>query len=633
MAITAAEQAVLQAGLERGYLTRAQVEEALELHELSAQLGQPQAILAIVSARFLTPPQRLELFEVFQRHQAAPAAAAPPPPGAALPALPPTPSSEPARVADFEVVRELGRGGVGAVYEARSPRFSEPVALKALLEQADEPTLKRFQAEARAAGRLRHENIVRVLEHGQAPDGRWYLAMELIEGESIDARIERDGPLPPREAAHLALELADALGYAHEAGVLHRDLKPHNVLIDRAGTVRLTDFGLAKVLSESKSQALTRTGDILGTPVYMSPEQARGERGAIGPATDVYGLGAALYHMLTGRTPVEGDSLTAVLLHIAQRPPRPLRSVRPEVPPELEAIVARCLEKEPGDRYPDAFALARALNAFLGQRGGPAGPGGLAPRLVLGGAAGLLALLGLVFVMTSGEQRAPTAEAAAPREIGPSEVAPARPPETASDPPAGRPPASDAPERPRDPEPRPPARDREGPQPPGRGRGEIAYAPSWAEALAEAEARNVPLVLITVDEGLPGPPRELRGSAVAALLSERAVAVASCADEHVGGPPGPRGPGRPAEPDPGRGGCRVFPGLACADHVAVASELAAGPLAPPRRRRFPPRAAVCTPSGELETELEGRALSPDALEQAVARLQGRLGPPRDARSR
>ena len=251
---------------------------------------------------------------------------------------------------------------MGHVFAAQSPRYPGLVALKILHPESTELEVKRFQAEAKAVARLEHPNIVRVFEQRQSPEGHHYMAMELVDGESIDARVLREGPMDPQRAAELGRVLASALTCAHEEGILHRDLKPHNVLIDGAGHVRLTDFGLAKV---EGGEALTRPGQVLGTPAYMSPEQALAERARIDARTDVYGLGATLYHVLTGRLPFTGKGVTQVLTKIVSTPPKPLREVRPEIPESLERVVLRCMSKESEKRYQSAADLERALASFL----------------------------------------------------------------------------------------------------------------------------------------------------------------------------------------------------------------------------------------------------------------------------
>ncbi|MCA8924556.1 MAG: serine/threonine protein kinase [Planctomycetes bacterium] len=235
------------------------------------------------------------------------------------------------------MVRELARGGMGVVLVARHPELDREVALKLLLSEAASPqAVARFEAEAQALGRLAHPGIVAV--HAYGHEGQHpYLVMELVEGEALDEVLKRDGPLEARRAAELLAQLSDALEAAHQAGVLHRDLKPANVLLDRAGQPRVTDFGIAK---DVERETLTQTGQVLGTPAYMAPEQAAGERARFGPATDVYGLGATLYALLAGHPPFRGASAMNLLVAVMHKPYEPLP---PEVDPALSAICARCL--------------------------------------------------------------------------------------------------------------------------------------------------------------------------------------------------------------------------------------------------------------------------------------------------
>ena len=272
--------------------------------------------------------------------------------------------SAPRQVAGYRVVRELAAGGMGVVYLAEDPRLERRVALKllrgALYAGAEER--ERFAREARAAAGLRHPHVVSVHASGETAEGVPYLVLDLIEGPSLRERV-REGPLPPREAARLAREVAEGLAAAHAEGVLHRDLKPANVLCDPAGRALLTDFGLARRIDQEASQGLTETGRLLGTPSYMAPEQARGE--VVDERADVYGLGATLYELLTGRPPfLGGGTWQLVAKVIADLPPRP-RLLRPALDLDLEAIVLRCLEKEPAGRYPSAQALAADLGRYL----------------------------------------------------------------------------------------------------------------------------------------------------------------------------------------------------------------------------------------------------------------------------
>ncbi len=280
-------------------------------------------------------------------------------------------TSEPGRRSDagpgrqvgrFILRRELGRGGMGIVYLARDPTLGRDVAIKMLLDPArsDQGELERFAREAQASARLDHPGIVGVHEVG-AHDGRPYLVMRYVEGESLEAAA-RDHLLEPRRAAELIQQVADALDCAHAAGVLHRDVKPSNVLIDGEGSARLMDFGLAR--DTSARTQLTATGQILGTPSFMAPEQADGDL-AHGPFTDVYGLGALLYWALVGRPPFEGDTPFEIIKRVLFDEPVAPRRLESTVPLDLETIALKCLEKEPGRRYASAGAVADELERFL----------------------------------------------------------------------------------------------------------------------------------------------------------------------------------------------------------------------------------------------------------------------------
>ena len=269
------------------------------------------------------------------------------------------------RVGAYETLRELGRGGMGIVYEARDTRNGDQVALKLMIvtKKTTEDDVTRFKIEAKAALKLDHPNLVQVFEQGVTEDGHWFTAMEYISGEDLDVKMKRDGLLEPDAAAEICLDLADALAYAHEQSVLHRDIKPQNIMIDDDGVARLTDFGLAK-LRDDDMASLTASGTLLGTPAYMSPEQATGLKRDIDERTDVYCLGATLYHMLTGRPPFERPSLTSLLLAITSEKPIPPTTLIDGLDKDLETIVLKCLEKERGERYVSMRALARDLNRW-----------------------------------------------------------------------------------------------------------------------------------------------------------------------------------------------------------------------------------------------------------------------------
>ena len=271
------------------------------------------------------------------------------------------------QVPGYEVEAVLGRGGMGVVYRAWHLRLNRPVALKMLLAgpYARPEELERFLREAEAVAGLRHPNIVQVYDVGDV-DGRPYFTMEFVEGGNLADQI-RGVPQPARQAAARVATLAEAIHAAHQSGIVHRDLKPANILLTGDGTPKVTDFGLARRLEGDGG--LTLSGVPVGTPSYMAPEQARGKKQAIGPATDVYALGAILYELLTGRPPFRAESATATLQQVLTDEPVPPARLNPQVPRDLKTICLKCLHKEPHRRYASAAALAEDLRRFL--RGEP----------------------------------------------------------------------------------------------------------------------------------------------------------------------------------------------------------------------------------------------------------------------
>lgn len=262
----------------------------------------------------------------------------------------------------YRIVRLLGQGGMGQVYLADDQHLQRRVALKVIKTQfASEEEAKRFQVEAEAAAKLQHPHIVPLYEAGEE-GGRQYLTMAYIEGQTLGERV-RVGPLPPREAATLLRQVAEAVHYAHTQNVIHRDLKPSNILVDHHGQARVMDFGLAK-RNDSDSD-LTQSGQVMGTPNFMPPEQAEGKNDLVGPLADVYALGATLYCLLTGRPPFQAASVVETLRHVVEREPVPPRSMNPAVPRDLETICLKCLEKRPDKRYSSAAAVADDLQRFL----------------------------------------------------------------------------------------------------------------------------------------------------------------------------------------------------------------------------------------------------------------------------
>lgn len=260
----------------------------------------------------------------------------------------------------YRLERELGAGGMATVYLAQDLKHHRPVAIKVLhAEHSAAVGKERFLREITTTANLTHPHIVPVFDSGEA-DGYLYFVMPLIDGESLRARLEREGPLPVEEAIRLVREVADALEYAHGAGVLHRDLKPENIMLSR-GHALLADFGIAgSTIGTSEHARLTQTGTSLGTPAYMSPEQATGER-ELGPPSDVYGLGSILYELLTGEAPFSGPTFEAILVkRFTQEAPR-CSSRRADTPAGCDAAVARALARDPGDRFASVRAFAEAI--------------------------------------------------------------------------------------------------------------------------------------------------------------------------------------------------------------------------------------------------------------------------------
>jgi serine/threonine-protein kinase len=271
-------------------------------------------------------------------------------------------------LADYELLKELGRGGMGVVYKARQQSLDRLVAVKMLLGDpaSNSTVLARFLSEARSAAALRHPNIVAVYQIGECSGGHFFV-MEYIKGPTLQTVLERPRPdpqIPVLWAVNLMLPVIDAVHYAHTRGIIHRDLKPANIMIDKATNRPVVlDFGIARRMDEPAG--LTRMGVVVGTPSYMPPEQA-GEAGSIGPASDVYALGAILYRCLAGRLPYEAETALATLLLVAGPAMAPsVSELRPDVPAALSAICMKCLSKRPDDRYQTAAELGRALKKFL----------------------------------------------------------------------------------------------------------------------------------------------------------------------------------------------------------------------------------------------------------------------------
>ena len=265
-------------------------------------------------------------------------------------------------IAGYQILGELGRGGMGVVYRARQVLLNRPCALKMILAgaHADDEAAVRFLAEAEAVARLQHPNVVQIHHIGEA-DGLPFFELEYVEGGSLDRRLDGT-PWPARRSAQLVEALARAVAEAHRVGIIHRDLKPGNVLLAADGTPKITDFGLAKSLA--MDMGLTRTDSILGSPGYMAPEQAEGRTREVGPAADVYALGAILYELLTGRPPFRAATVLETLEQVKSAEPVPPSRLTPDVPRDLETIALKCLAKEPTKRYESAQALAEDLRRF-----------------------------------------------------------------------------------------------------------------------------------------------------------------------------------------------------------------------------------------------------------------------------
>jgi serine/threonine protein kinase len=264
---------------------------------------------------------------------------------------------------EYELLTEIARGGMGVVYRARQVRLNRIVALKMILagQFVGPADVQRFHTEAEAAAQLDHPGIVPIYEVGEH-EGHHFFTMGFVDGGSLATRL-LVGPLAPREAALLVQQIAEAVQYAHEHGVIHRDLKPANILLDRAGQPRITDFGLAKIIHHDSG--LTASGQVMGTPGYMPPEQASGQANQVQEVADVYSIGAILYALLTGRPPFQADTVIDTLMQVTEREPVAPSALNAKIPNDLETICLKCLEKDRRRRYPSARELAEELQRFL----------------------------------------------------------------------------------------------------------------------------------------------------------------------------------------------------------------------------------------------------------------------------
>jgi serine/threonine protein kinase/beta-lactam-binding protein with PASTA domain len=269
----------------------------------------------------------------------------------------------------YQLQDPIGRGGMATIYRGRDLRMERTVAIKVLREvySTDPKFVTRFQREAKAASSLQHPNIVQVYDYGQS-DGNYFIVMEMVEGTDLRRYLRSRGILAVDRAIIIAHDVALGLGAAHRRSIVHRDVKPQNILVGRDGSIKLTDFGIASVYKDINAERLTTTGMTLGTVQYYAPEQAQGE--IVNPAADVYALGIVMYEMLTGRTPFDGDTPVAVAMQHIQDAPVPPSQINPNIPPALENIILRCLEKIPEMRFRDGNVLARALESLGEDDGG-----------------------------------------------------------------------------------------------------------------------------------------------------------------------------------------------------------------------------------------------------------------------
>ena len=265
----------------------------------------------------------------------------------------------------YELEELVGTGGMSSVYRAQDRLLERNVALKILHDQhlTDADTVERFRREARAVAQLSHPNIVTVIDRGEA-DGKQFIVFEYIAGTSLKALVERGGPLPVRRALELVLQTARGLAFAHRHGLIHRDVKPQNVLVNGGGSAKVTDFGIARSMA---TDGMTQTGTVMGTSAYIAPEQATG--GDVDERTDVYSLGVVLFELLTGSLPFGGDSFVSVAMKHVHEPPPSVLALRPEVPARVAGVVERALAKHPGDRFASMEELAGELGACLAALG------------------------------------------------------------------------------------------------------------------------------------------------------------------------------------------------------------------------------------------------------------------------
>lgn len=269
------------------------------------------------------------------------------------------------RFGRYEIIEELGKGSMGVVYRAYDPQIDRQVALKVLREDrvTSEAFVQRFLKEAKAIGRLSHPNIVTVYDVGQ-DHGTIYIAMELLEGVPLNKKIQ-EKTLTLSEIVHIGIQMAETLGYAHQKGIVHRDVKPSNILLQSNGQIKITDFGIAHI-EDPSSAVQTQAGEILGTPAYMSPEQVLSQ--PVDGRSDLFSVGIILYELSTGKRPFGGENIAAIFHSITHyHPPEPSQ-VNPNIPKKLSQTIMRCLKKEPGERFETGQALARALSEAIEEK-------------------------------------------------------------------------------------------------------------------------------------------------------------------------------------------------------------------------------------------------------------------------
>ncbi|HEY6962540.1 MAG TPA: protein kinase, partial [Gaiellaceae bacterium] len=264
----------------------------------------------------------------------------------------------------YELEELVGTGGMSSVFRAHDRLLDRKVALKILHQQysGDDEYVERFRREARSVAALSHPNIVTVIDRGEH-EGRQFIVFEYVDGENLKRLIERRGPAPVTTALELGMQMARGLSFAHQQGLVHRDVKPQNILLNGDGNAKVTDFGIARSLDVQ--HGMTQTGTVLGTSDYIAPEQAQGQR--VDEHTDVYSLGVVLYELLTKEVPFPGENFVAVAMRHINEPPPPIRDKRPDVPPRVEAAVQRAMAKRPEDRFQTMAEFCRELEACLAE--------------------------------------------------------------------------------------------------------------------------------------------------------------------------------------------------------------------------------------------------------------------------